>query len=143
MTRSHHTREHGAMSVQVVGAAIVRDGRVLAARRSRPTELAGGWEFPGGKVESGESDAEALVRECREELGVSVRVGTHLGEALDGRIRLALFAATLDEGEPQAGADHDALRWLAAGELDGVGWLPIDRELLPAVAELLAGDRAG
>ena len=59
----------------VVGAAIVHDGRLLAARRSAPADLAGGWELPGGKVEPGESEADALVRECREELGVAVVVG--------------------------------------------------------------------
>ncbi len=123
--------------VHVVGAAIVRAGRVLAARRSRPAELAGGWEFPGGKVEPRESEADALVRECREELGVAVRVGDRLGEAVDGRIRLVLYAATLTEGEPEALEDHDRLRWLAAEDVRAVAWLPIDLALLPAVTAVL------
>jgi 8-oxo-dGTP diphosphatase len=123
--------------VQVVGAAVVRDGRVLAARRSRPAELAGGWEFPGGKVEDGESEVAALVRECREELGIAVRVGARLGDAVDGDVRLVLFAADTDDGEPAPLEDHDLLRWLSAGELGEVEWLPIDLELLPAVAALL------
>jgi 8-oxo-dGTP diphosphatase len=123
--------------MDVVAAALVRGGRVLAARRSRPSPLAGGWEFPGGKVERGESEAEALVRECHEELGVDVSVGLRLGAAEDGRIRLVLYAARPDGGEPTVDADHDALRWLARAELDDVAWLPIDAELVPLVAELL------
>jgi 8-oxo-dGTP diphosphatase len=129
------------VSVHVVGAAIVRDGRVLAARRSRPATLAGGWEFPGGKVEEHESEAAALVRECREELGVAVRVGARLGESVDGAIRLVLHAAELAHGEPRPLEDHDRLRWLAVDELGGVDWLPIDEALLPLVVALLEGGR--
>jgi 8-oxo-dGTP diphosphatase len=130
-------REHHAVSTHVVGAAIVRSGRVLAARRARPADVAGGWEFPGGKVEPAESESAALVRECREELGVTVRVGVRLGEAVIGRIRLVLYAAALDRGEPEPHEDHDVLRWLAAAELGDVAWLPTDHALLPAVAALL------
>jgi 8-oxo-dGTP diphosphatase len=123
--------------VVVVGAAIVRDGRVLAARRSRPAAVAGGWEFPGGKVEPDETEPAAVAREVAEELGVAVEVGPRLAEASDPRIRLVLYAATLSDGEPRAGADHDELRWLSAAELTTPDWLPIDRELLPAVVRLL------
>jgi len=126
------------MEIAVVGAAVVRNGLVLAARRVRPAELAGGWEFPGGKVEPGESEATALTRELREELGVEVAVGERLGRAADGRIRLTLYAARLTDGLPQPLHDHDELRWLAAADLDSVGWLPIDRALLPVVTPLLS-----
>ena len=125
------------MTVRVVGAALVRDGRVLAARRSPPARHAGGWEFPGGKVEAGESHAHALVRELREELGVDVVVGARLGEIADEAIGLTLYLATLAGGEPQPLEDHDALRWLSVSELDDVAWLPIDAALLPRVAALL------
>jgi 8-oxo-dGTP diphosphatase len=127
------------MTVHVVAAAIVRDGRALAARRSRPGSLAGGWEFPGGKVEPWESETDALARECREELGVTVRVGARLGEAIDGPIRIVLYAADLSgtEAEPRPLEDHDLLRWLSADELDAVRWLPIDLDLVPLVAVLL------
>jgi 8-oxo-dGTP diphosphatase len=137
MTRSHHTREHDAMAIAVVGAALVRAGRVLAARRARPAKLAGGWEFPGGKVEHGESDVAALSRELREELGIGVVVGSRLGDATDGTVRLTLYAATICTAEPEPVQDHDELRWLAATELGEVNWLPIDRALLPLVASLL------
>src|SRR3954470_21931599 len=63
----------------IVAAAIVTDGRVLACERSAPPEVAGRWEFPGGKVEPGETDQQALVRECAEELGVRVEVGGRVG----------------------------------------------------------------
>jgi 8-oxo-dGTP diphosphatase len=118
----------------VVGAAIVRDGRVLAARRSAPPELAGQWEFPGGKVEAGESERAALVRECREELGVDIEPGERLAEAtIRPGLVLRLYRATLLTGEPAALQDHDELRWLGADELDSVPWLPADRPLLPHV----------
>jgi 8-oxo-dGTP diphosphatase len=125
------------VGIPVVGAAIVREGAVLAARRSDRGRFAGGWEFPGGKVEAGESDAEALVRECHEELGVTIAVGRRLGVSADGPIALTLYAATLLEGEPQALQDHDELRWLVADRLDEVDWLPIDLAFLPAVSGLL------
>lgn len=121
----------------VVGAALVRAGRVLAARRTAPAELAGRWEFPGGKVEAGESVAAALVRECAEELGVQVAALAEIAAAGDGRIELRLWSAHLLSGEPVALADHDELRWLAADELDAVDWLPVDVTLLPAVRALL------
>jgi 8-oxo-dGTP diphosphatase len=123
--------------VRVVGAAIVRDGAVLAARRKSPHPLAGGWEFPGGKVEPGESDDAAVVRECREELGVEVAAGARLGAADGDGFRLVLYAATLLRGTPAPLIDHDVLRWLTAAELEDVPWLPIDRELLPAVRTVL------
>jgi len=122
----------------VVGAAIVRGGRVLAARRSAPAALAGGWEFPGGKVEPGESPAAALARECREELGVQIAVGELLGSAdVAPGIVLHVHVAELIAGEPQPLQDHDELRWLAADELDDVSWLPADRPVLAAVRERL------
>ena len=61
-----------------MGAAIIAHGRVLACARAHPPELAGFWEFPGGKVEPGETEVEALVRECVEEIGVRVEVGERL-----------------------------------------------------------------
>jgi 8-oxo-dGTP diphosphatase len=131
------------MAVHVVGAAIIRDGRVLAARRVRPAAVAGGWEFPGGKVEDGESEPAALARECREELGIAIAVGERLAEAVDDRIRLVVYAAALVGREPRPLDDHDELRWLTAAELDEVAWLPIDRELLPLVAAGLPPVPAG
>ena len=131
--------------VQVVGAAVVSDGRVLVAQRSGgPYD--GCWEFPGGKVEQGESDLSALVRECEEELGVTIAPQAFLGEVvLDGVVgggvpsssTLRVWWARLTEGEPVA-REHSDLRWITADELDDLEWIAADRPLIPAVRALLA-----
>lgn len=130
-------RELGAAKV-VVGAAIVRDGRLLAQQRSYPESHAGQWELPGGRVEDGEKPEEALARECVEELGVEVRVGEQVGPdvPLKKDLVLRIFAAELAGGEPEA-LEHNAVRWLTADELPGVDWLPADRVLVPALQSLL------
>lgn len=116
----------------VVGAAIVRDGAVLAARRSSPPELAGQWEFPGGKTERGESAEEALRREIREELGCTVEVEAWLATEVEIRRGLVLWVARcrLVEGEPEP-REHDDLRWVPLDELDDLPWLEPDRPFLP------------
>jgi 8-oxo-dGTP diphosphatase len=124
----------------VVGAAIVRDGRVLAARRTRPAETAGRWEFPGGKVETAEDADAALVREIREELGCAVSVDRWLGGKVPvggGRHELTVALATLLDGDPVP-HEHDAVRWLGPDELDDVNWLDPDRPFLPELRGLLA-----
>jgi 8-oxo-dGTP diphosphatase len=122
-----------------VGAALLRDvpakgRRVLASRRTEPPRLAGLWEFPGGKVEPGETDEQALVRELQEELRVEVEVGERLGgDLLIGQAAvLRVYLCRLVSGEP-ALVDHDAHRWLAADELLEVDWIPVD---LPLVEQL-------
>lgn len=130
--------------VQVVGAALVDGDRVLVAQRSGgPYD--GLWEFPGGKVEPGESQLAALGRECAEELGVVVEAGDFLGEVpLDGVVgggprgasTMRVWAARIVSGEPVA-HEHAALRWVAVDELDDVEWIAADRPLLPAVRTLL------
>ena len=118
----------------MVGAAVLRDGAVLAARRTTPPEAAGRWEFPGGKVEPGEDPGTALVREVHEELGCTVEVVGWLdGEVPIGERHLLRVAlARLVAGEPQP-VEHDRVRWLAPGELDGVDWLDPDRPFLPGL----------
>ncbi len=117
----------------------MRDGRVLAAQRSAPPALAGRWEFPGGKVEPGETPEEALHRECREELGLSVQVGPVLAPDValpDGRA-LRLYACTsFDEPLPAAG-DGPAVQMLTDRDLDQVLWVEADQQFLPAVRGLL------
>ena len=129
--------------VAVVGAALLRMGedgarRVLSSRRTEPPHLAGYWEFPGGKVEPGESDEQALLRELREELEVDAEVGERLGgEVPIGETAvLRVYTARLLRGEP-ALVDHDAHRWLSAEELDDVEWIPVDRPLVDALRALL------
>lgn len=127
------------MTKVVVGAAIVRDGALLAAQRSYPHQLAGYWELPGGQVEPGESEPDALRRECREELDVDVHIGHRIGGTdLSGGSVLRIHAATLADpaGEPVA-LEHAALRWVTSDALDDVDWLPGDRVLLPRLRALL------
>ncbi|MFE0171417.1 (deoxy)nucleoside triphosphate pyrophosphohydrolase [Streptomyces sp. NPDC059002] len=122
----------------VVGAALYDDkGRLLAARRSAPPELAGGWELPGGKVEPGEQCEDALVRELREELGVEAEPLERVpGQwPLPRGYALRVWTARLVSGEPKPLEDHDALRWLAPDEVWSVDWLAAD---VPAVTAALA-----
>ncbi|HEX5086566.1 MAG TPA: (deoxy)nucleoside triphosphate pyrophosphohydrolase [Nocardioides sp.] len=122
----------------VVGAAIVRAGRVLAARRTGPADVTGRWEFPGGKVEPGESEAEALVREVAEELGVRVRVRRWLGgdQPVGERYVLRVALTALDDGEPSP-TEHDLVRWLGPAELRDVDWLDADRPFLAELSQHL------
>lgn len=133
MEASHETR------LPVVGAAIARGGLVLCARRVAPPEAAGRWEFPGGKVETGESPEDALVREIREELGCEVTVV----DWLEGRVPvgerhvLTVALCRLVDGEPEP-REHDAVAWLPVDGLDGVDWLDADRAFLDELARRLA-----
>lgn len=125
----------------VVAAAIIRDATLLVAQRTRPPELAGRWELPGGKVAPGESDRDALARELAEELGLEagdVAVGDRLGHdiALSDAMTLRAYRVRLMRGEPHP-RDHAALRWVTAAELHDVDWVPADRDWLGDLARAL------
>ncbi|NUR72893.1 MAG: (deoxy)nucleoside triphosphate pyrophosphohydrolase [Hamadaea sp.] len=125
----------------IVGAAIIEDGRVLACERSDPPETAGRWEFPGGKVEPGEGEVEALVRECEEELGVRVRVGERVGVDVpmaNGRSVLRVYTAVLLDGDRPQALEHAQLRWLAVDQLNEVPWLPADAPIVAALPAFLS-----
>ena len=124
---------------EVVAALIWRGDRFLACQR--PAHKARGllWEFVGGKVEPGETKEEALVRECREELGVTVRVEEVFTELThvypDLTVRLTLFHAAIPEGEPQK-LEHNDLRWITVGEMDDYPFCPADETILRKLREL-------
>jgi 8-oxo-dGTP diphosphatase len=111
--------------------AVVRDGLVLAAYRSGPE---GGWEFPGGKVEPGETEEQAAVREIREELDLEIKVGASLGPtvAISDKYELRVYLASIVAGEPVR-REHAELRWFGPAELVAMDWLAPDR---PFVREL-------
>lgn len=130
--------------VLVVAAALVDDlaapGALLAARRRAPVSLAGRWEFPGGKVEPGESPEDAVHREIREELGVAVELGDELDGPDEGAWRLSeryvmrLWLARVTSGEPRPLVEHDDLRWLPRGQWLTVPWLDADVRIVEALA---------
>ncbi|MFY9262365.1 MAG: (deoxy)nucleoside triphosphate pyrophosphohydrolase [Actinomycetaceae bacterium] len=122
-----------AKTIHVIGAIIVRDGRILAAQRGPGRSLAGLWEFPGGKSEPGESPQAALARELREEMLIDAQIGDFVGRSeftYDfGTVRLDCYYATIGTQEPQL-TEHVAIRWLAPAELRSVEWTPADIPIL-------------
>ncbi|RNL82519.1 (deoxy)nucleoside triphosphate pyrophosphohydrolase [Halostreptopolyspora alba] len=129
----------------VVGAAIIRERAVLAAQRASPSYMRGRWEFPGGKVDPGETDTDALVRECQEELGVLVRPLRRIGgDSVYARREgsppavLRVWTAELLDGDPVP-LEHLTLRWLKVDALDDVDWLPADLPFVDDVRAQLRG----
>jgi 8-oxo-dGTP diphosphatase len=141
-----------AGTVDVVGAAVVDDlcapTTLLAARRTEPPHLAGGWELPGGKVEPGEDPATALHRELAEELGVRVEIGDEVpgpdpglaGWPLPPQHRMRVWLVRVIAGRPEPIEDHDAIRILGPGQWLDVDWLPAD---IPIVRALIQRAAAG
>ncbi|MFP5518987.1 MAG: (deoxy)nucleoside triphosphate pyrophosphohydrolase [Bdellovibrionia bacterium] len=120
-------------TIEVVAAAIIEDGKVLIARRAHHTKGAGQWEFPGGKVERGESQSQALIREIKEELGFDIRVrekvGDHVHDYGEKVIHLHLYLAQITGGE-QVLQDHDQTKWVLFSEIPITELAPADRPLV-------------
>ncbi|MCK8615073.1 glycosyltransferase 87 family protein, partial [Gordonia sp. C13] len=131
----------------VVAAAVVDAGRVLLAQRAHPVELAGKWELPGGRVESGETHAAALAREIREELGAEVEAGDAVGKpvTLPNGLVLHAYRARLRAGTPAA-LEHLDLQWFTADDLrrlDLDDVVPADRDWIPELCIILDDARVG
>ena len=124
----------------VAGALLSHDGQILIAQRPPGKHLAGGWEFPGGKVNQGEAPLAALRRELLEELGVQVDTAEYLvscdHEYEDRRVHLELWLVTEFIGQPQS-LDHQALRWVNADQLHTADLLPADQPLIEALIKRL------
>lgn len=127
--------------INVVGAILERDGLILAAQRSSTMSLPGKWEFPGGKIEAGETAEQALRRELSEELRCLAKVGAHVEttehEYDFGTVILSTYYCTLVEGEPEL-TEHSAIAWISPVELMNYDWAPAD---IPAVQKIVR-DRA-
>jgi 8-oxo-dGTP diphosphatase len=127
------------MTIRVrVVAGVLRDadGMILVSQRPPGKHMAGYWEFPGGKIAPGESAEQALARELNEELGVSLQRCHPLlqlrHDYVDRVVELDVFVVDAYRGEP-AGLESQALKWVAAGELDALGLLPADRPIVDAL----------
>ncbi len=121
------------MDIEVVGAVIVRDGLILCAQRGPGGSLAGLWEFPGGKVEEGETHQSALTREISEELDCRIEVGDFITSTRHrstlgsepGMIALHTYYCTIVTGEPVA-LEHAQVSWVSPDDLANLAWAPAD-----------------
>jgi 8-oxo-dGTP diphosphatase len=124
--------------VRVVAAVIRRDGRILVTRRHAHADRGGQWEFPGGKVEPGEGEPEALLREIREELRCEVVVGALLARTAHGypdlEVELAFYACTLPAGSEPHLVGAEAMAWAAPAELASFDFCEADLPVLPVIA---------
>ena len=124
---------------EVVAALIWKGERFMICQR--PAHKARGmlWEFVGGKVEAGEYGEEALIRECREELAVTLSVGDVFMEVIheypDLTVHLTLFNATIAEGIPQK-LEHNDIKWITPAEIENYDFCPADEEILGKIIEV-------
>lgn len=124
-------------TIEVVAAIIIRDGKLFATQRGYG-EWKDWWEFPGGKIEPGESPEDALKREIREELATEIEVGNLLTSVEYDYPQLHLtmhcYLCSLISGQLSL-LEHEDARWLTKDDLNSVRWLPADLEILPLIAE--------
>lgn len=122
--------------IEVVAGVVQRSGLYLIARRALGKSLAGFWEFPGGKLEAGETHEDCLVRELKEELNLDVTVGAYIGESILGegenQIRLVAYAART-EREHITSTDHDEVKWVSIYEFENYEFAPADLPIVKAV----------
>ena len=127
------------MVTEVVAALVWRDDKFMICQRSAHKARGLLWEFVGGKVEPGETKEQALIRECREELAVTISVGdvfmdvTH--EYPDLTVHLTLFNATISDGTPQL-LEHNDIKWITPSEIPNYEFCPADLEILEKICEV-------
>lgn len=124
--------------IEVVGAAIIHENKVLAMQRSEQMTLPGMWEFPGGKIEADETEEQALSREIKEELNIEIQVNDYVNVASYdydfGTVRLKVYTAEIVSGQISL-EEHSDGKWVTAEELAGINWAPVD---IPAAKALVA-----
>ena len=124
-------------TVHVVAAIIRRDDKILATQRGYG-EYKDGWEFPGGKINEGETPEEAIAREIKEELDADIKVGDLLvtveHDYKDFHLSMQCFWAELKEDSHIELLEHEAAKWLSMNELNSVEWLPADVQVVDAIA---------
>ena len=124
-------------SIEVVAAIIINNGKIFACQRGYG-EWKDWWEFPGGKIESGETPEDALLREIREELSIEISIDRHLTtvdyDYPNFHLTMHCYLCYLkDDVQPHL-LEHEAARWLCRSELEEVKWLPADVEVIKALS---------
>ena len=125
-------------SIEVAAAIIINNGKIFACQRGYG-EWKNWWEFPGGKLESGETPEDALLREIREELSIEISINRHLTtvdyDYPNFHLTMHCYICQLkDDLQPHL-LEHEAARWLCRSELEEVKWLPADVEVIKALSE--------
>lgn len=125
--------------IEVVAAVIIQDGKLFTTQRGYG-DFKDGWEFPGGKMEPGETGEQALARELREELEIKVEVGklidTIVHEYPKFHLTMHCYQVKILEGTPNL-LEHEAAKWVTKDEIDNVAWLPADLKIIDKVKELM------
>lgn len=125
-------------TIRVAAAVIINKDKIFATQRGYG-EFAGGWEFPGGKIEAGESPQEALVREIKEELEMDIKAGSLINtveyDYPSFHLSMDCFFASIVQGTPML-KEHEAAKWLTRDTLDSVDWLPADQGLIEKLREM-------
>lgn len=125
---------------EVTAAIIIKDNKILIAQRGKDENLSEKWEFPGGKIEKGETPQECLKREIIEELNIEIEVENFLGESIykypNGEIRLLAYFARILKGKIKLFV-HDQVKWVTTRELDEFDFAPADIPLIEKLREAL------
>ena len=131
-------------TIRVVAAVILKDGKIFATQRGYG-EYKDGWEFPGGKIEAGESAQQALVREIKEELDTDIAVGDCLTTVEYDypafHLSMQCFWCSIVDVRPVL-KEHEAGRWLDADHIDSVDWLPADLTIIELIKDKMADHAA-